>query len=69
MVPSCHNDLESLKSAKTFVRLHKLEIQPLKKIVRMVVSYLGEKSDGTILSLQNIHVVNFPRGKTLIYLD
>lgn len=43
MGPSCHSELESLKSPSNSVQLHKLEIQPLKESVRTLVTYLGVK--------------------------
>ena len=63
--PSCHNALKSLKPLSISMRLHKLEIQPLKESVRTLVTYLGIKVVEQICLPPSPYVASFPKGQAL----
>lgn len=63
--PSCHNELQSLKSSSYSMWLHKLEIQPLKESVRTPVTYLGIKVVEQFCLPPSPYVARFPKGKAL----
>lgn len=65
MDPSCHNELEPLKSPNNSVQLHKLEIQSLKESIRTLVTYLGMKVVEQFCLPPSLHVASFLKGKAL----